>query len=736
MARAPLAAAALALAGLALASDHDAVQAGAPVHTSAQCYLPRDPGRRLLAVGGLAEPDNSCSSVRGAAEEAQPIRIGYELVDAEGVDGRLREFVENTLMARATAYWSSVLGVHRAAEPLRAERQGLHCSRFPFDTEDHCTASEPPSCGTTGLRIPDKYLKAKRTCKERCSPAFSCQGDCYLETVQCACNVEDWAEQRGDYCCQIQADAGGPHCPASCTADSATFVGSGTTGGLVCEDQCVEEPEGEGAKDEDLHIFVTIQDKDPCSPKSDLQAYASWCVKDQCDRPIFASINFCASKLSLDHDKVDAQVSSVVHELAHAMAFSSSLFKYFRHEDGTPRLERDPADQDAFPGEVRWSCGGGKYAFPDPNGNRLYSDLSPAILSPASERGFEQCQCPIGRAAMGDGCLAGLGGFRVPSCVVRVATPTVLREVRRHFACDSLGGAELENQDTDECAIVGSHWEQRIFNGEVMAAVGGGMAPYLSRVTLALFQDSGWYQVNFSKADALTKGVHWGYQQGCSFATEKCISDGAPLWDRAYCTSAEETSCSLDRTRAMGCEMANFDREPPSVFNYLGRSEAGSLPEMDYCPTYRVRLTNRVCTDESVSSPAPYTNINIMREVFGSSSRCLMGSLRKAIQANFFQTYYYKQEDFSRPMPACYEVECAADRASYAVKASMEPGPGSRELGTCWNSGQELTADGFEGSVTCAAPEEICQVQPANHVSARPPPAQERSTDAAQLLYQ
>ena len=42
--------------------------------------------------------------------------------------------------------------------------------------------------------------------------------------------------------------------------ETAEKVGSGTTGGFVCEAQCSEAPEGAGAENEDLHIFVTIQD--------------------------------------------------------------------------------------------------------------------------------------------------------------------------------------------------------------------------------------------------------------------------------------------------------------------------------------------------------------------------------------------------------------------------------------------------------------------------------------------
>ena len=63
-------------------------------------------------------------------------------------------------------------------------------------------------------------------------------------------------------------------------------------------------------------------------------------------------------------------------------------------------------------------------------------------------------------------------------------------------------------QDTTACAVIASHWEKRSFGGEIMTAVQQSMFPaYLSRVTLALFQDSGWYKANLSKADVVKKGA-------------------------------------------------------------------------------------------------------------------------------------------------------------------------------------------------------------------------------------
>ena len=42
-----------------------------------------------------------------------------------------------------------------------------------------------------------------------------------------------------------------------------------------------------------------------------------------------------------------------------------------------------------------------------------------------------------------------------------------------------------------------SHWEERIFNNEVMTSNSDSENPVISRITLALFEDSGWYRPNY-----------------------------------------------------------------------------------------------------------------------------------------------------------------------------------------------------------------------------------------------
>lgn len=706
------------------ADKHDLFQAQAPKHTSSQHYVHKEAGRS--PQGGQGEKPNvsrdprklapTTSTIADTCEQIHanavmgPLRIGYELIDVDNVPRELVDFVNGTVMEKAVAYWSAALQVHRAVLPLKAERQGLGCRMFSFDTEFHCNAVVAPQCGIDGFTIPDKYLKAQRSCTKRCSPEYQCMFGCFSEGT-CHCNVDEWAAQRDSYCCQVMSPQSSA-CPSGCSTDTALFIGNGLSGGPVCEGGCTDAPEGEGVEGEDLHIFVTIADSPSCLANSGLQAYSVWCVKDQCDRPVFSIIHFCQSRLRLDSASVGAQVSTAVHEMAHSLGFSSSLFKYFRAPDGSPLIPRSPTNQDVFPNAVDWSCDESSetFRFPDANGGSVHVDVSPTIVNKFNERGFNNCQCPIGTNSMTAACLVPLTGWRLPSCVMRIVTPTVLAEARAHFGCPELAGAELENQDSGTCVILGSHWEGRVFNGEVMEAWGGniGVSTYMSRVTLALFTDTGWYRANLSVADKLTKGVHWGYQQGCAFAEQRCVSNGVPVGDRAFCTTNGEMACSLDRTHVRGCRVLHLSNgAPPTVFNYLGTNDVGTLAELDYCPTYAARITGRSCTDTS-SVYSPYADMNFMREVFGTSSRCLDSNLNGRVRQGD-RSYAAAPDLFAQSQPTCYEIVCSPDSSAYNVHIWNGTG-GTQVLGTCYATGQQLASTNISGSVTCAAPEEICQV--------------------------
>ena len=109
--------------------------------------------------------------------------------------------------------------------------------------------------------------------------------------------------------------------------------------------------------------------------------------------------------------------------------------------------------------------------------------------------------------------------WRVKSGVMKkpaylMVTPRVVQEVRDHFNCPTLEGAELEDQGGDGTAL--THWEKRLFQVEIflymdyeifsvvlqveaMTGTVNTAEPVYSRLTLALLEDSGWYYPDYTR---------------------------------------------------------------------------------------------------------------------------------------------------------------------------------------------------------------------------------------------
>jgi len=666
--------------------NHDDLQMREIVQTSWQHYTPlplddKMAGRRLDSL-------DECEQV--ARKPWETMRIGFEFLDVEGVTQEVQNHVEHQILTRAIDFWSSALRVHRVSQPLRAEYMGERCEKYGLAFNGHvitaeqhytCETARPPLCGPHGLTIPAKFLKGKRVCSKNCPNV-----------------VETFSHL-------LEADR-------------------------VC-DNCTDLPEGPGADGYDFFVLVTLKD-DYCD--GDVQAHATTCVKDQCDRPIFGLINFCREKISMKAEDTDRQVTTAVHELAHALAFSAHHFQYFRHPDGKPKLPREVSNPSILQNSVPWSCsysdGKTRYVFPDADGDRRYVDLSDSgIVGKFNERGLDRCPCPVGHKDMLPNCiLPPQPSFRAPSCIFELTTPMVVKKAQEFFGCDRLHGAELENQPTSPCVIVSSHWEQRAFMGEVMVSAQVIQPTFLSEVTLALFHDSGWYLPNYSMSDPLVKGVHWGYKQGCDFATKPCVQGGKTDYPRFWCTTSGARACSLDRLGEVQCsaESAPPGEVLPLALRYTQPALLGSVAEADYCPFYHVQITNHGCTDASATT-FPISNVNFERETFGAKSRCLDSTLNGNVKAENDGVYRAEADRFSTPKPRCYEIHCLS--LSYEVWISDLRG-GKIKLGICTSAEQTLTGLGLQGQVTCAAPEELCGLKRATHLG---PPSNSLTTITPQL---
>jgi hypothetical protein len=96
-----------------------------------------------------------------------------------------------------------------------------------------------------------------------------------------------------------------------------------------------------------------------------------------------------------------------------------------------------------------------------------------------------------------------------------VTSPRVVAEARKHFNCPTLRGVELE--DYAKQGRYGSHWEKRVMGTDVITPTlhqdDQYFGPRVSRITLAYFEDLGYYYPNYTSAT----NFGYGLGAGCDF---------------------------------------------------------------------------------------------------------------------------------------------------------------------------------------------------------------------------
>eukprot|EP00937_MAST-01D_sp_MAST-1D-sp2_P006153 g6153.t1 len=393
------------------------------------------------------------------------------------------------------------------------------------------------------------------------------------------------------------------------------------------------------------------------------------CQRDQHDRPTHGFVNFCPAQLpELSDTRWGSTLATALHEIAHVLGFSAASFALMRDANlqGAPRT---PRDSRGLPLLRATACA---------DGTRRVTERPPSAAT---------------MEVSGDGRTA------------RIVTPRVQREARAQFACDRLTGAELENQPTAGAgACWGAHWEERLFRTDMMSAVestaGAGANHIMSRVTLAYFEDTGWYKANYGLAQA----AHWGYRAGCSFAMLPCL-DGSgatpsPSEPRHFCATPEVEQCGVGRTARGYCAIVDHNRSLPARFQYFkGHTRrGGDVRRADYCPTAR-SWANGDCRN-GANKPGR----NYYGQTFGPASRCFKSSLhqRVAVSGNTFA--YVEGATLGT---ACHEMRCNAD-GSLSLRLAVDGGQ-SQWL-RCTSGRTVSGVTGFDGELHCPAnaSTEIC----------------------------
>lgn len=114
---------------------------------------------------------------------------------------------------------------------------------------------------------------------------------------------------------------------------------------------------------------------------------------------------------------------------------------------------------------------------------------------------------------------------------------------------------------------LGSHWEKRLLMNEIMTA-SVDTRSVVSAMTLALLEDSGWYQANFSMAEQLD----WGRNQGIEFVRSRCSN-----WNGAYrCNSTHSSGCTYNREAEGYCPIVRYNGDLPPWAQYFPESNKGA----------------------------------------------------------------------------------------------------------------------------------------------------------------
>jgi len=315
------------------------------------------------------------------------------------------------------------------------------------------------------------------------------------------------------------------------------------------------------------------------------------------------------------------------------------------------------------------------------------------------------------------------GIIGISSCTQRVVLPAVRDMARELFGCDELAGPELENQDSG-CRLVGSHWEQRMFNGNTMAPTSSSHQ-VLSPLTLAMAEESGWYKANFSALEQQQwPGRDWGSDVGCDAALHKPGLSGDPLrsvttnsslraGEPLFCSeSSSSNECSFDRRGVGICQLVSY-QDLEEEYRHFGETEApyqaGTLQRMEFLPHVP---PSRWCEDTT-----EHKKFNLDSETglfFGNESACFDSTLV------LDDTRFVSVDRVS----GCYRHRCIwpaqtmtsigsnglADPILQIIPFDREGDPMAGVNCTASDAGIGKSVGGFTGSIKCIHPKLLCRV--------------------------
>jgi len=219
-------------------------------------------------------------------------------------------------------------------------------------------------------------------------------------------------------------------------------------------DRCGERGARPTGVPSDFILYISAVSSEHCDV-SNTVAFASYCqLEARFNRPVAGYVNLCPKSVSHKQSDSHSVLATLKHEILHALGFSAGLYAFFLDDAGNPLTPRDPRT--------------GKPPF-NPKTN-MY-EASSSVIQTFTRPSWKIYSDKI-----------------IKRNVTMLVTPRVKMETRKHFGCESLEGAELEDQG--EIGTRFTHWEKRVFENEAMTGTYT-HSNVSSRVTFVFLEDTG-----------------------------------------------------------------------------------------------------------------------------------------------------------------------------------------------------------------------------------------------------
>ena len=267
-----------------------------------------------------------------------------------------------------------------------------------------------------------------------------------------------------------------------------------------------------------------------------------------------------------------------------------------------------------------------------------------------------------------------------------ISTPTVLEKAKLHFNCNSLTGIPLENYGG--LGSAGSHWESRYLLGDYMIATDYPEI-VISDISLAVFEDSGFYKVNY-----YTGGLfRFGKGEGCNFFNKNCIIDGGTLFANEFCIKSQVPFCTAGHLSKGHCYIGQYGYTITQKYQYFSNGNMGGYAPADYCPISFDNLYDK--TNYYFATNCKYGKTDLTHPDYGEK----VGNNSVCVESSLVPTWSGMAEIYRS---ICYEIICDEDDKKISVII------GNNAVTCPIQGGLLQNPPGFRGKIVCPDYNSVC----------------------------